>query len=133
MFSQIKLALLGLGALAVVTAIGFGYMHYRNVLSERDAALAARDQLTIANAELSQGLESYKAQAEAASQAMSEMADTANAANDEVERLNALFREHDLETLAKKKPGLIERRINRGTARVFGMFETETAAGPGSD
>lgn len=36
----------------------------------------------------------------------------------ETEKLNETFRDHDLTRLAAAKPGLIERRINAGTARI---------------
>ena len=44
-------------------------------------------------------------------------------ANKEVDRLNDIFLEHDLKYLAQKKPGLIQRSINRGTSASFRMLE----------
>jgi predicted nuclease with TOPRIM domain len=41
-------------------------------------------------------------------------------------RLNKLFREHDLTDLAKRKPGLIEKRINDATEKVFDDIESIT-------
>jgi hypothetical protein len=62
---------------------------------------------------------------------MNDMADETIAAEMELERLQDVQRSHDLEALAKARPGLIERRINDGTARVFGMFEDATAVDSG--
>lgn len=42
-------------------------------------------------------------------------------------RLNKLFREHDLTDLAKKKPGLIEQRINNATETLFDDLQSLTA------
>jgi len=124
---SIKLMLFGLGAVAIATVVGTGYLHYQSILRDRDAALADRDRLTLENAELAEGMDLYRRQAEAASEAMVDMADAADAANDEVERLNALFREHDFGRLTKAKPGQLERRINRGTDRILELFEQATA------
>ena len=45
----------------------------------------------------------------------------------EIRRLQDIFARHDLSALALAKPGLVERRVNDGTARAFGMLERETA------
>lgn len=44
--------------------------------------------------------------------------------------LEKLFSSHDLDRLAQRKPGLIERRINAGTQRVWDEFERITKPGP---
>lgn len=43
--------------------------------------------------------------------------------------LEKLFSRHDLDRLAQRKPGLIERRINAGTQRVWDEFERITKPG----
>ena len=40
--------------------------------------------------------------------------------------LEKLFSRHDLDRLARRKPGLIERRINAGTQEVWNEFERIT-------
>lgn len=52
--------------------------------------------------------------------------DEARVARLEVEKLRAIFKEHDLDRLSKAKPGLIENIINRGTKKVFDDFEDLT-------
>ena len=37
-----------------------------------------------------------------------------------------IFRRHNLNTLAEAKPGLVETRINKGTAAVFGDIENDS-------
>lgn len=44
----------------------------------------------------------------------------------EVNDLKKKFRKHDLNNLSLKKPGLIEKIINRGTAKVFRELENLT-------
>ena len=41
----------------------------------------------------------------------------------EQEKTIDIFADHDLKALAERKPGLIERRVNRGTAAVFAELE----------
>ena len=48
-------------------------------------------------------------------------------ARTETEALNETFREHDLTRLAAAKPGLIERAINRGTARIHRLLVCASA------
>jgi hypothetical protein len=38
----------------------------------------------------------------------------------------SIFRKHDLTKLARRKPGLIEPRINNGTAQVFRQVEQDS-------
>jgi predicted Holliday junction resolvase-like endonuclease len=42
-----------------------------------------------------------------------------NQANERVEDLRNKFAQHDLDMLSLRKPGLVEKMVNRGTARVF--------------
>ena len=42
-----------------------------------------------------------------------------NQANEKVEDLRNKFARHDLDMLSLRKPGLVEKMVNRGTARVF--------------
>jgi len=64
-----------------------------------------------------------------------------NQANEKVEDLRNKFARHDLDMLSLRKPGLVEKLVNRGTARVFQELkdltdpdqfdeEDDTAAGP---
>lgn len=125
---SIKMMAFGLAALAILSIVGVGYTHYRNVLAEREAALAERDLLVIENAGLAASRDAFEEQAEALSAAMNEMVDVAVEAEDEVERLHEMFRKHDMAKLTKGRAGMLTTRINRGTAAVLGMFVDATAA-----
>jgi hypothetical protein len=121
-------ALIGI---TVVAAMLLAYNHYNNVLHE---LAGVRQELTIKQIEteiFKEAKESYRLQAESLSHAMNDMVDETIAAEMELERLQDVQRSHDIEALAKARPGLIERRINDGTARVFGMFEDATSVNSG--
>lgn len=137
--SGIKLAIYGILGSAAITAVGLGYWHYTSVINERD-------QLKVNNAVLEQAVElqdsTITAQQEAiaeweASQArllqtMEALAEQNQLASTELRRLQDVFSRHDLNALALRRPGLIERRIDLGTARINRMLECATGS-PGED
>ena len=49
------------------------------------------------------------------------------AANDYKNNLIAKLRKHDLSRLSQQKPGLVEKKINNGTKKLFESFESITA------
>ena len=49
------------------------------------------------------------------------------AANDYKNELISKLRKHDLSRLSQLKPGLVEKRINNGTKKLFESFESITA------
>ena len=48
-------------------------------------------------------------------------------ANDYKNELIGKLRKHDLSRLSQQKPGLVEKRINNGTKKLFESFESITA------
>tara|TARA_Y100000310_G_scaffold76257_2_gene72731 strand:- start:5231 stop:5641 length:411 start_codon:yes stop_codon:yes gene_type:complete len=53
-------------------------------------------------------------------------------ANDYKNKLIDKLRKHNLAKLSMKKPGLVEKKINRGTKKLFESFEKLTGATPTS-
>ena len=51
-----------------------------------------------------------------------------NQIEQEKDQYLAIFAKHNLDKLALAKPGLIENRINKGTATVFGDIENDSKA-----
>ena len=49
------------------------------------------------------------------------------AANDYKNELISKLRKHDLSRLSQQKPGLVEKKINNGTKKLFESFESITA------
>ena len=54
-------------------------------------------------------------------------------ANDYKNTLIDKLRKHDLAKLSLKKPGLVEKKINRGTKKLFDSFEKLSGGNPNSD
>jgi len=134
----IKMALVA----ALVVAAGLFYWHYTTVKSERDAALTRVGQLQVAHevqqatiTGLEEAIGDWKAQADRFQKTLDAMADAQVEANSQARKLNDVLSKHDLAALSLAKPGLVERRINSGSADVLGLFESATAGSkdqPGS-
>jgi len=55
------------------------------------------------------------------------------AANEYKNKLIGKLRKHDLAKLSMQKPGMVEKRINNGTKRLFKSFEELTSVAPDSN
>lgn len=126
----IKLALLGILAMA---AGGF-YWHYTIVKGERDDALAMVGALAVIDKVQKATINNQKKAIANWVEAQKQLQITLNAlaenqvrATETIRRLNDVLSKHDLHALSLAKPGLIERRINRGTAGILKLFEDETS------
>jgi hypothetical protein len=128
----LKVALLGV----LAVAIGGAYWHYTVVKGERDAAIALVGALQVADTVQKETISTlegvnkeWKTSLEEFQDTLDAVADNQIEANEHARRLNDVLSKHDLERLSLAKPGLIERRINRGSADILGMFESATARG----
>lgn len=131
---------LGAGALigvALVTAIVLSYSHYSGLVD-------AKAELTAQVATLEQGKAAEKARADALELAIDKWDDAAkdqvaaldrfsNAqreAGETSRKLTDVLSKHDLGALARSKPGLVENRVNAGTADAFRLLEQSTGRDP---
>lgn len=110
---------------------GFAYkMTTDREIAELKATIATQGSLLVAfetrEAEQSRTIEAMEANLKKTTEALG----TLNSRNSEIEAENkrylSIFARHDLAKLAVAKPGLIETRINRGTASVFKSIEDDT-------
>jgi hypothetical protein len=110
--------------LLVVLAGSAAYFKYsQDKLAEANqlvAAQTARANSAEANLEFMQ--ESVRKQ----QNAIQELAKSSVQIRKEQEATIDIFAEHDLKALAERKPGLIERRVNTATERVFNELEEIT-------
>lgn len=128
-----RMMVYGIAALIVLGMIAGFWLNYRHII-DQNAELAA------ANAEVTAALRSSEAATQAAIQTIdqwsAEQARTQDSidsmaaqqieATKETRRLNSIFSKHDLERLARAKPILIERRINLGASRAWGLLQQTT-------
>mgnify|MGYP000106100256 CR=1 FL=1 len=121
-----KLALM---MFAVMCGMSFvGYMYY-NDTQQRLAQLRENNARLEIAAQTSQDtitkLQQDAAQFEAANNQLRSQLNEAEAYSDD---LQAKLRNHNLTVLTAQKPGLIETRVNRATARLFDEMEALTGA-----
>ena len=119
-----------LAAGVLLTAVAGAYWHYTSVKNERNAAMAQVGALNVAHkvqsatiSTLERAIRQWKTQADRFQLALDAMTEAQVEANSQTRRLNNVLSKHDLERLSLAKPGLIERRINRGTADILSVFE----------
>lgn len=131
----LKGILTGLAVVGVLATVSFAYWHYTGLLN-KVLTLESNNQ------ELERAVEDQHATIDAQGEAIQEWEDAreelkarlerlqrvARDARQETRRLNDIFAEHDLGRLAREKPGLIERRVNSGTADALRMLECASGA-----
>lgn len=133
---KIKIAIIAVLATGALTVMGLLYWQ-NSSLREDNTALVSRaagletaveiQKQTIADAVTA--INAWKDQMAGFQQQLTDMAEVQEAASAETRRLNDVFAKHDLERLSLARPGLIENRINAGTADVLRMFEDATRLG----
>ena len=130
-----KMALVA-GAVALLGAF---YVYHNNVVNERDAALQQVGALTVANEiqdetikALVENTAEWSKSAEKFQITLQKMTENQEKSNEHSRKLNDVLSKHNLYRLSLAKPGLIERRINRGTVNVLKLFESTTSGSTNS-
>jgi seryl-tRNA synthetase len=134
--------------LALMALGGAFKLYYDKSEAEKQAMAtqlqqAVDNQLLLENAIATQNEQIERALAEqkASQERIQGLTMANNEANERVEDLRSKFARHDLDMLSLRKPGLVEKMVNRGTARVFQELkdltdpdqfdeDDDTAAGP---
>tara|TARA_Y100000114_G_C11645418_1_gene271451 strand:+ start:334 stop:741 length:408 start_codon:yes stop_codon:yes gene_type:complete len=107
-----------LGVLLLATASGSAF--YIKYLLNQNAILAAnQQQLETKISEQNDSIKSYLKKQNEVSQTLNAMEIEKNKALRESQELRNKFARHDLDNLALMKPGLIEKRVNKGTQQVM--------------
>ena len=107
-----------LGILLLATASGSAF--YIKYLMEQNAILVANQlQLESKILEQNESIKNYLKKQDEVSQTLNAMEVEKNKALRESQELRNKFARHDLNNLALMKPGLIEKRVNKGTQQVM--------------
>lgn len=133
--SWVKIGIYGAIISAIVTVSYLGYRHYNNlletisVLEKNNARLEVSVQLQQDTIDTQQqAIANWESAQTALISAVHELARVNEQATAETRRLTDVFTGHDLNALALRRPGLIERRVDRGTADVLRMLECASGA-----
>ena len=121
----------------LIAIAGGAYMYHTQQIAVRDATIAQQqtNAVTLQNNQvrLETALEREQQAREQAEnnlqiqlKAVGELTATNASLTAERDEYLGIFRRHDLTKLARVKPGLIEPRINKGTADVFRSIESDS-------
>ena len=118
---------------ALVIAGGAFKMYYDKSEAEKEAmatqlqqAMDNQQRLENAIADQNERIEKALAEQKASQERIQNLTVANNEANEKVEDLRNKFARHDLDMLSIRKPGLVEKLVNRGTAKVFADLEKLT-------
>jgi len=119
----------------VTLIIGLAFNHYTGlidkvtVLEKNNTTLTTAVELQKTDLEEhSEVIDEWEISQDTLVDRMDELRQISIKASKERRRLNGLFSRHDFTHLARTKPGLIERRINTGTAAALRMLECSSGA-----
>ena len=119
-----KVALgMGILLLATMAASAWYFKYSQNKLAEANQLVAA-EQARAESAEANLTRERNRVREQQAT--LNTLAQASVEIRREQQEVIDIFAEHDLQKLAERKPGLIERRVNRATASVFDELEEVT-------
>lgn len=125
---------IGLLTLTIGGTLLLGYRHYTGLLDTVSTLRTNNAQLQDAYetqkqtiGQMDEAITDWQQAQNSLKARVEELSVVAQEAKTEARQLDALFAEHDLGRLAREKPGLIERRVNRGTRDSLSLLECATA------
>ena len=107
-----------------------GYYYYKDTQSRIQTLTENNAKLETAKAIQDQTIETLIADREKFDKLNKELQVKLEKANDYKNTLIDKLRKHDLSKLSLKKPGLVEKKINNGTKKLFRSLESLTGAPP---
>ena len=114
--------------LVVLSGVGYGAISYYNDTQERIAKLRDNNaKLEVANKSKEEALKTIQSNVEKTNKLNKELQGRLQNAEVYQDELRRKLQKHDLTRLSEKKPGLVEKKINEGTQKLFNDFESITA------
>lgn len=106
---------------------GIGYVYYTQTQSKIEEQAQKLAVYKVAQQEQEKTIEALQTNLAVTTESLNKMSKRNAEIEAEKERYLAIFSKHDLTKLATAKPGLIEKRFNKGTDDVFKSIEADTA------
>ena len=107
-----------------------GYYYYKDTQSRIQTLTENNSKLEIATQQQEQTINTLVEDAKKFAELNNELQVKLDKANQYKDVLIDKLRKHDLANLSMKKPGLVEKRINNGTKKLFRSLESLTGATP---
>lgn len=136
----IRAVFVGIVAAALLGILGLIYWHYSSLLEDvsglrlekakLETTVGAQDRTIAAQ---QQAIDEWKDHTEQLVRQMAELQEVSRSAGDETRRLHELFARHDLEAIGRRRPSLLEDRINAGSDRARCLLERATAGASAAD
>ena len=130
MFGMFKIYMLIVVVGLVGGVVYAGYYYYKDTQSRIQTLTENNAKLETAKAIQDQTIETLIADREKFDKLNKELQVKLDKANDYKNTLIDKLRKHDLSKLSLKKPGLVEKKINNGTKKLFRSLESLTGAMP---
>jgi len=130
MFGMFKIYMLIVVVGLVGGVVYAGYYYYKDTQSRIQTLTENNAKLETAKAIQDQTIETLIADREKFDKLNKELQVKLEKANDYKNTLIDKLRKHDLSKLSLKKPGLVEKKINNGTKKLFRSLESLTGATP---
>lgn len=113
---------------AIIAAISGSFYTYYKISSYKLAALAeANSKLTMGIETQKQTIDTIKSKYDLQASSLTGLLAANATLSQEKENLSNKLMKHDLEELSRRKPVLVETRINNGTKELFSSFTTLSA------
>ena len=120
--------------LGLIGGVGYGAYYYYKDTQARIAILTENSaKLEQATNTQKQTIDTLVEDAEKYRELNKDLNIKLEAANEYKNKLIGKLRKHDLAKLSMQKPGLVEKKINNGTKRLFKSFEELTSVAPVSN
>ena len=130
MFGMLKIYMLIVVVGLVGGVVYAGYYYYKDTQSRIQTLTENNAKLETAKAIQDQTIDTLIADREKFDKLNKELQVKLDKANDYKNTLIDKLRKHDLAKLSMKKPGMMEKRINNGTKKLFRSLESLTGAIP---
>jgi regulator of replication initiation timing len=120
----IKTTMLAAAILVIISSTFYTY--YKISSNKIDTLVEANSKLTMAIEEQKNTIAIIKSRYEQQASSLTSLLASNATLNIEKENLSNKLMKHDLEELSRRKPALVEKRINDGTKELFDSFITIT-------
>ena len=119
MFAHRKLGTLTIKILVVVALFGGAYMYFKHTQERIETLNREISEASFANNVSRKTIEQLEENTKKQRKVIERLQEEMKKSEVDNDRLKKLLRNHDLTKLSIKKPGLIEKRINDATKKIF--------------
>lgn len=110
----------------ILVLCGGGYFYYQDTQAELTELRSLNSAYELKFEEQEKAMEALQKDFEVQTQSLTALQVRSQEIQNEMNRYLDIFKRHNLTKLAAAKPGLIEKRVNKGTKNVFDSIESDS-------